>query len=517
MRLKWEALGVSLILFAGCAGGSGTTGLMVGHGGNARETQSFNLRILDDGSGAACRPGEAWFEAQSATDGTVAVEVHISWSAGLNALYCAVDYDAGSYTPVSAAASGLLGERGELLELAVLSEPGTAYLGQVQTGAGGVAAPFAGDGVAARFVFKAGRGGLLAERRVSAVPIGNLPQFQLTYDFEKASPYGDYLKWLYVNPGDYDQNGEVGITDLSAMAPLFGLTASGTQFPFESRESVADGDQNGEINSADMTIIAQNLGNRVQGFSVFASVDPADAPPNGASPNGAGAQFLVMIGIQDFVAETLATRHEYRLAEPGLHGQYYWVRMVGADSTLGSTTNVYKLASFVPPSSDQPGIELKLVGAASLEWFYANPGDYDQSGVVNSQDLNLVGLFFGQTGPWPSSDVRRLVDGNCNGEIELNDVVLIGQHMFTAVEGYNVYASTDPSDYPSTAGELSALTPFATEVFPDTQTMEPPGWNTQRVSFQVDIPAALQGQYYWVRPYYGEAEGVASPLVGTSV
>jgi hypothetical protein len=487
---------------------------MVGNGGAALDTQGFSLRILDDGRGASSQPGDAWLDVRSLDHGAVAVDVRVSAAVGLDALYCALDYDAGSYSPVSAEPSGLLGSGDGVLELAVLSEPGTAYLGQALVRKGGASEGFSGDGVAARFVLKAGGSRAVLGASGSKVPIKELPDFKLEPSVESVSPYKTFFKWSYFNPGDYDQNGEVGITDLSAIATMFGAVSLSGSFPVQSRESVIDGDGNGEINIADITVIAENLNNTVAGFQAFISADASDVPQNGGTPNGAGSQLLASVALADYAVESAQGRHEYHIPSPQRQGEYYWVRVEGQGSQLGSLSKAFFQPFLAPPYDDVPGTELTLTDGASLQWYYANPGDYNQSGAVESTDANMVAVFFGQSGPWPVSDVRTLVDGNQDGFINIADLNVIGIHTYRGVEGYNVYASADPADYPASASAASTIEPFISVVHPNVFTQGPPGSDTARVSYNVAIPAALQGQSYWVRPYCNGQEGVASELVG---
>ena len=78
------------------------------------------------------------------------------------------------------------------------------------------------------------------------------------------------ISWTYRNQGDYDQNSEVSVQDLSALGVHFGETSAAA---FWNLAALADGDNNGEINSADLTPIAQYLGNTVSGYSVESSPD----------------------------------------------------------------------------------------------------------------------------------------------------------------------------------------------------------------------------------------------------
>ena len=86
---------------------------------------------------------------------------------------------------------------------------------------------------------------------------------------------GDFnLEWTLRNAGDYDNNGEVNVSDLSAIGVHFGKNESSSSW---ATAQTADGDGNGEINIADVSPIGVNFGSQVLGYNVYAS-DYEDGP-----------------------------------------------------------------------------------------------------------------------------------------------------------------------------------------------------------------------------------------------
>jgi hypothetical protein len=73
------------------------------------------------------------------------------------------------------------------------------------------------------------------------------------------------LSWSYRNTGDYDQNGEVGVADVTPIAINF-LKDSASSDWHAAR--VADGDGSGEIGISDITPIALNFLNLVEGYLI---------------------------------------------------------------------------------------------------------------------------------------------------------------------------------------------------------------------------------------------------------
>ncbi len=101
------------------------------------------------------------------------------------------------------------------------------------------------------------------------------------------APTGVQLSWTARVIGDYDQNGEVGIADITPLGQFFKGSVSydaaelhdGISYwpqgdPFAAgssnwRSAAVDGDGNGEINVADITPIAIHFGERMDGFNIF--------------------------------------------------------------------------------------------------------------------------------------------------------------------------------------------------------------------------------------------------------
>jgi hypothetical protein len=75
------------------------------------------------------------------------------------------------------------------------------------------------------------------------------------------------LTWHYRNIGDYDQNGAVGVSDLSPLAMHFGETYD-TATEGNSIQAVIDGSGNGKIGVEDITQIAQYFASKLAQYSV---------------------------------------------------------------------------------------------------------------------------------------------------------------------------------------------------------------------------------------------------------
>ncbi len=123
------------------------------------------------------------------------------------------------------------------------------------------------------------------------------------------------LTWTYQSQGDYDQNSEVNVADLTPIVVNFGATPAGENWV---KRSVADGDNNGEVNTTDITPIATNYARTVSGYRVFTSLTPFDD----SSWVAAGEDVLFNVGV---IPEGLSRRgFEYKLFSP-ISGNYYRV------------------------------------------------------------------------------------------------------------------------------------------------------------------------------------------------
>jgi hypothetical protein len=110
-------------------------------------------------------------------------------------------------------------------------------------------------------------------RSGSAAPLDNNSQV-LDLSVSPGTGNAAVFSWGYRCTGDYDQNGEVNIADLTPIGLYFGLTSAA---PNWTAARLADGDGNGEVNIADITPVGLNFGVRVGGYQLE-SGDSASGP-----------------------------------------------------------------------------------------------------------------------------------------------------------------------------------------------------------------------------------------------
>ena len=114
-----------------------------------------------------------------------------------------------------------------------------------------------------------------AYKKASQPPSGDL---NLVTDLELTvieSAY--YMSWSYRNVGDYDQDGTIGISDITPIAMYYGQAVPEVdgQPDAYSIQAVVDGSGNDIVDIADITPIAMNYGTTVDGYTVQTSCDEA--------------------------------------------------------------------------------------------------------------------------------------------------------------------------------------------------------------------------------------------------
>lgn len=277
---------------------------------------------------------------QTAGDGDeLALQIGVSGAQDLKALYCEVQYDPALLDPQSAEPTDKLGQpfnvsdagpgaaRTRLLHLAVLDTPGAVHFGEVlerpqdQRG-------FSGDAVLAELRFARQPFSAPAGRGASAAPATDASQSPFNYN----SSLG-LTEWLYANQGDYDQNSETNIADLTPLALHMGETGSpdndGKFFVTDER-SLIDGDGNGEINVADITPIGLNYGSSVAGYNLYAGSED-DYPGTNDADSSIAASDAIMFSDGGF--NDGETRLHFSLdVTPGAPETVYWVRPYAGES-----------------------------------------------------------------------------------------------------------------------------------------------------------------------------------------
>ncbi|MCB1219065.1 MAG: hypothetical protein H7A35_06545 [Planctomycetales bacterium] len=139
-------------------------------------------------------------------------------------------------------------------------------------------------------------------------------------------------QWSYRNVGDYDQNSEANIADLTPLGAKLGRTSAD---PDWSTAQLSDGDGNGEVNIADITPLGANLLSRVDGYFVQSTTTPLVE----ASWTTVGmAQF------SDSTQSSPGVRRRFSVAVPAVAGESF------------------RVVPFSGPASGVPGLPFTYTG-----------------------------------------------------------------------------------------------------------------------------------------------------------
>lgn len=184
------------------------------------------------------------------------------------------------------------------------------------------------------------------------------------------------LSWTHFQRGDYDQNGEVNVADLTPIGVHYLVNSGDPDWP---AASVADGDGNGEVNVGDITPIGQNYGAQVAGYVVEAQETGADwreygfVPFDHGSFNGTFVEF-------GYHAPSGTIEADFRVSPVGHTRDLVWDTYVLTDATYDFTTPVLAVIDGKPilafTSYNDP-FTSRLGFAMAQSAHPTAPGDWD--------------------------------------------------------------------------------------------------------------------------------------------
>ncbi|HES58235.1 MAG TPA: hypothetical protein ENO21_02270, partial [Firmicutes bacterium] len=201
---QFASLILLIALVTTCSGGGTGQTIATGLAGSTRD---FKVVLWED-SWVDGGTAEVDVRESVVADG-YCIELWAERAEGLKALYYSIEYDPRRYAPESASPGELERCSGELLQLAVLDLPGAVHCGQVLANYPDHEG-FSGEGLLARISFANGPPRLT--RRSSAAPVSKRSESPLAWNATD-----ERLEWGYYCEGDYDQNSETNIADLSPL------------------------------------------------------------------------------------------------------------------------------------------------------------------------------------------------------------------------------------------------------------------------------------------------------------
>lgn len=477
---------LALLLAAGCGG----TGIPSGQAASF----DFQLRVFPE---SFIDGGKARITAQAMpSGGGWTLELHAHDAEQLRGLLMEVDYAADEWTATNATSTGLLtssasGTGPGSLELADLNRPGRAAYGEIVVHPGQQPG-FDGSGVLARLEF--------ARQRATAPPRSAGAATAAAYPWKdmRITPAPDRrLNMQYDLPGDYDQNGEVGITDLVPLSRHFRQLV-----PDEAAGgvlAVVDGNGDKEVNLADLTVIGKNLRRRAE-YRVYRTREYSELPWDFAGLNNHQWPLLPLqlplLASGDWTelqGDPAAERLWVDLDLDDEPGYFYVV----AARSMPDAEWTPDLARYPDQVFQHVWADWELAYDADIRtllhypWI---PGDCDRNTLVNNADMLPIAMNIGKTSPWEGlkPDVLDQIDADRNGRITTGDVFAV--HIFSGqwCDGLNYYVTQNATDVP--------VDPYAPS------TLEP----SPMLPGEFDPPG---GSYVWLRPAYAGQEGPCSEVL----
>jgi PKD repeat protein len=195
------------------------------------------------------------------------------------------------------------------------------------------------------------------------------------------------FSWSYRNQGDYDQNGEVNVADLTPIGLHYHKVQGG---PDWTEAQLADGDENGEVNIGDVTPIGQNYQAVVDGYLL----------QSGPAASGPWDQAGQLDGQGDIPTGGGRRECELSIAEPAVST---WYRVApfhgtGAGQSIGIASDpVHWVILNDPPEADLTADP--TAGDPPLTVDFDASGSTDTDGSITDYEWDLDGNgTFNETG-----------------------------------------------------------------------------------------------------------------------
>jgi hypothetical protein len=230
-------------------------------------------------------------------------------------------------------------------------------------------------------------------RAAAKAPTADRSRTALTFD----SAAGE-LHWGYSSSGDYNQDGEVNISDLTPLGVHFNKPVPVGQ-P-DSIIAVVDGNGDGLITISDLSPLGASIGSRALSYNVYSSLNVDDVPAGNSVPSSIEPLGTVALAQAEGAPTQQRRRFTFTVESPAAEA-YYWVRPCDTANGSGAEGTRSNLAGGPPNAPPFPRIDLcPAVGAAPFEaqldasgssdldgsvavyrWDFDGDGDFDQSGA----------------------------------------------------------------------------------------------------------------------------------------
>ena len=292
-----------------------------------------------------------------------------------------LNYDASTYTPERVEFSDFLGSVENTFNFSMTNRAGVVPVGISQIATSGVL-PVDGSGRLATVYFS--NRPFSGERSSSKAVTGGFNAVELEIAPVDASNV--MLSWDEKNVGDYDNNGEVNVADITPLG--INLGKSRTDAANVDEFDVVDGDGNGLITVSDITPIGANYGNAISGYTVYMVQDGNE---NSATPGEVTAPR------SDFWSPGQKTRPHYEKSvnvSGGVNGVNFLVKPVDTSLNPGVPSNEVG-STVIPGAPNAPtnvtGLSDETTGnlTVKVSWTKSDSADviaYEVERKLTSED-----------------------------------------------------------------------------------------------------------------------------------
>jgi uncharacterized protein YkwD len=202
--------------------------------------------------------------------------------------------------------------------------------------------------------------------------------------------------WSYKNPGDYNRDGEVNVSDLSVLGKYLGANVNSANWD---QARVADGTDDGEVNLGDLTPLGSNMMSSVQGYKLRYTETPQDE-----------SSFTVLVDIPlgdatlDQATGALVFSYSIRLGDLPTRTAYWQVTpyegtQLGIGSNSDTLLDLPPVISKVQPISGKSGQAITFTADVfgtqlSYDW------DFGGAGTPNTSDQAAPVVTLGAGGSY---------------------------------------------------------------------------------------------------------------------
>jgi hypothetical protein len=235
-------------------------------------------------------------------------------------------------------------------------------------------------------------------KQTLSAPTSPASSTRLLYDVDL-----EEFQWRYYNQGDYNQDGEVNISDLTPLASHLNEAVPDTPDRDASIQSVVDGDGNGLITISDITPLGAALGNRVTAFNFYRAAT-SDQMPDDDAPS----EIIPFYGVPQSAYEGNRAMERiyfsYARNDVLYPADYYiyFLRLADSDGSEGTVSSPVSGASLPPTvvltanplSATAPAdVTLDASGSEPEALNYDWDPEYDGTFVVMGDTPTLVHTY----------------------------------------------------------------------------------------------------------------------------